>query len=199
MLLDGEWKEHSKRHSKRHQSPATGFNFSSQFDITCENTDGPGPMAPTSRLHDLFDYLLICTVIGSTNIPMNSLTSVLRQQQSAALSKAFAQRFPTTIVRPTAAIRHYTTVRKEHTITSRTINFILGTGIIVGGLVGISYAFDSRASIHKYVTLPLLHWTMNPETAHLFAIKALKMGLSPWDTQEDDPSLQVKVQPPNSL
>ncbi|KAF9111712.1 Dihydroorotate dehydrogenase (quinone), mitochondrial [Mortierella sp. AM989] len=150
-------------------------------------------MAPTSRLHDLFDYLLICTVIGSTNIPMNSLTSVLRQQQSAALSKAFAQRFPTTIVRPTAAIRHYTTVRKEHTITSRTINFILGTGIIVGGLVGISYAFDSRASIHKYVTLPLLHWTMNPETAHLFAIKALKMGLSPWDTQEDDPSLQVKL------
>ncbi|KAG0004603.1 Dihydroorotate dehydrogenase (quinone), mitochondrial [Entomortierella chlamydospora] len=124
---------------------------------------------------------------------MNSLTSVLRQQQSAALPRLFTQRLPSTIVRPSAAIRHYATVRKEHTTSSRAINFILGTGIIVGGVVGIAYAFDSRASIHKYVTMPLMHRALDPESAHLLAIKALKMGLSPWDTQEDDPSLQVKL------
>ncbi|KAF9434912.1 Dihydroorotate dehydrogenase (quinone), mitochondrial [Entomortierella beljakovae] len=125
---------------------------------------------------------------------MNYFTSVLRQQQSAILSRGgFVQRFPTTIVRPSTAIRHYATVKKEHTTSSRSINFILGTGIIVGGVVGISYALDSRASIHKYVTMPLFHWALDPETAHLYAIKALKMGLSPRDTQHDDPSLEVKL------
>jgi len=70
---------------------------------------------------------------------------------------------------------------------------VLGTGIVIGGLVGISYGFDSRASIHKYVFVPLMHWTMDPETAHKVGIKFLKMGLSPWDTQPDDPALEVKV------
>lgn len=125
------------------------------------------------------------------NVPF---TSVLRQQvQPSALSRTFVQRAPSTIVRPTCAIRHYATVRKEHTPVSRTINFILGTGIVVGGLVGISYGFDSRASIHKCVFVPLLHWTMDPETAHQFGIKLLKTGISPRDTQPDDPSLEVKV------
>ncbi|KAI8351638.1 Dihydroorotate dehydrogenase-domain-containing protein [Mortierella sp. GBAus27b] len=126
---------------------------------------------------------------------MNSLyASVLRQQlQPSALSRTIAQRAPTAIVRPTSAIRHYATVRKEHTSASRTINFILGAGIIVGGVVGVAYGFDSRASIHKWGFVPLLHWTMGPETAHKFGIKLLKTGISPRDTQEDDPSLEVKL------
>ncbi|KAF8963835.1 Dihydroorotate dehydrogenase (quinone), mitochondrial [Entomortierella lignicola] len=124
---------------------------------------------------------------------MNSLASVLRQQQSTALPRAFAQRTSSTFVRPTSAIRHYATVRKEHTTSSRAINFILGTGIVVGGVVGIAYSFDSRASIHKYVTIPFMHWAFDPETAHLVAIKALHTGLSPRDTQQDDPSLEVKI------
>ncbi|KAF9565641.1 Dihydroorotate dehydrogenase (quinone), mitochondrial [Mortierella alpina] len=124
---------------------------------------------------------------------MNSLASVLRQQQAiAAMPRAFAQRIPT-CVRPSAAARHYATTRKEHTTGSRAINFVLGTGIVVGGLVGLSYGFDSRASIHKYVTVPLMHWTMDPETAHKVGIKVLKAGLSPWDTQEDDAALEVKL------
>ncbi|KAF8929604.1 hypothetical protein EDD21DRAFT_393402 [Dissophora ornata] len=127
---------------------------------------------------------------------MNSFTTVLRQQQISALPRAFAQRIPVRsaiVVRPSVAARHYTTVRKEHTTTSRTINFLLGTGIIVGGLVGISYGFDSRASIHKYVFVPLMHWTMDPETAHRTTIKLMKTGISPWDSQEDDPSLEVSL------
>ena len=126
---------------------------------------------------------------------MNVFTSVLRQQlqKPSALPRTLVQRAPTTIVRPTSAIRHYATVRKEHTSASRTINFILGTSFVVAGVVGISYGFDSRASIHKYVFVPLLHWTMDPETAHQVGIKLLKTGLSPRDTQEDDPSLEVKV------
>ncbi|KAI7817295.1 Dihydroorotate dehydrogenase-domain-containing protein [Gamsiella multidivaricata] len=121
---------------------------------------------------------------------MNSLTSILRRQrQLPALPRVYgAQRIP-----PSAMVRHYATVRKEHTTTSKTINFILGTGIVVGGLVGISYGFDSRASIHKYVLVPLMHWTMDPETAHKAGIKLLSMGISPWDTQHDDPTLEVKL------
>ncbi|KAF9345651.1 Dihydroorotate dehydrogenase (quinone), mitochondrial, partial [Mortierella sp. NVP85] len=126
---------------------------------------------------------------------MNVFTSVLRQQlqKPSALPRTLVQRAPTTIVRPTSAIRYYATVRKEHTSASRTINFILGTSMVVAGVVGISYGFDSRASIHKYVFVPLLHWTMDPETAHQVGIKLLKTGLSPRDTQEDDPSLEVKL------
>ncbi|KAF9908182.1 Dihydroorotate dehydrogenase (quinone), mitochondrial [Lobosporangium transversale] len=128
---------------------------------------------------------------------MNSIATVLRQP---ALSRTLGRQAPAAVktstsfvCSPTTAVRHYATVRKEHTATSKTINFILGTSIIAVGVVGLSYGLDSRASIHKYVTIPLLHWTMDPETAHKFAIKTLKMGLSPWDTQQDDPSLEVKL------
>lgn len=124
---------------------------------------------------------------------MNSLATAIRNQSARTLTHRVATTASTTCVRPTAAIRHYATVRKEHTSTSRTVNFVLGTGLLVGGVVGLSYAFDSRASIHKYAIIPLIHWTMDAETAHKVAIKCLKMGLSPWDTQEDDASLEVKV------
>ncbi|KAG0028306.1 Dihydroorotate dehydrogenase (quinone), mitochondrial [Podila clonocystis] len=106
---------------------------------------------------------------------MQSLTSVLRQRSvstASSLSRAACTASRTNVSRS----RHYATARKEHTPASRAINFVLGTGIVIGGLVGISYGFDSRASIHKYV-----------------GIKFLKMGLSPWDTQPDDPALEVKL------
>lgn len=124
---------------------------------------------------------------------MNSLATAIRNQSARTLTHRVANTVSTACVRPTAAIRHYATVRKEHTSTSRTVNFVLGTGLLVGGVVGLSYAFDSRASIHKYAIIPLIHWTMDAESAHKLAIKCLKMGLSPWDTQEDDASLEVKV------
>ncbi|KAG0377378.1 Dihydroorotate dehydrogenase (quinone), mitochondrial [Mortierella sp. AD032] len=123
---------------------------------------------------------------------MNSLATAIRQQSARTLTHRVATT-AATCVRPTAAVRHYATVRKEHTSTSRTINFVVGTGLLVGGIVGLSYAFDSRASIHKYAIIPLIHWTMDAETAHKVAIKCLKMGLSPWDTQEDDATLEVKL------
>lgn len=122
---------------------------------------------------------------------MQSLTSVLRQRTLSTASSSLSR--ATYTASRTNVARHYTTARKEYTPASRAINFVLGTGIVIGGLVGISYGFDSRASIHKYVFLPLMHWTMDPETAHKVGIKFLKMGLSPWDTQPDDPALEVKV------
>ncbi|KAF8982105.1 Dihydroorotate dehydrogenase (quinone), mitochondrial [Haplosporangium bisporale] len=122
---------------------------------------------------------------------MQSLTSVLRQRTLSTASSSLSR--ATYTASRTNVARHYATARKEHTPASRTINFVLGTGIVIGGLVGISYGFDSRASIHKYVFLPLMHWTMDPETAHKVGIKFLKMGLSPWDTQPDDPALEVKL------
>ncbi|KAF9920370.1 Dihydroorotate dehydrogenase (quinone), mitochondrial [Linnemannia zychae] len=121
---------------------------------------------------------------------MNSLATAIRQQSARALTRPVAT---AACVRPTAAIRHYATVRKEHTSTSKTVNFLIGTGLIVGGALGISYFFDSRAKIHKYVVIPFIHKTMDAETAHTVAIKCLKVGLSPWDTQPDDPSLEVKL------
>jgi dihydroorotate dehydrogenase len=128
---------------------------------------------------------------------MNSLAFVLRQHHlRSALSQgaiSAPQRAAAFGRIPTTAVRHYATVRKEHTTSSRITNFVLGTGLVVGGLVGVSYGFDSRASILKYVFVPLMHWTMDAETAHKVGIKLLSAGISPWDTQEDDPSLEVKV------
>ncbi|KAG0333259.1 Dihydroorotate dehydrogenase (quinone), mitochondrial, partial [Podila horticola] len=123
---------------------------------------------------------------------MQSLTSVLRQR-TVATASSLSRASRTTVTANVARSRHYATARKEHTPASRAINFVLGTGIVIGGLVGISYGFDSRASIHKYVFVPLMHWTMDPETAHKVGIKFLKMGISPWDTQPDDPALEVKL------
>ncbi|KAI1297625.1 Dihydroorotate dehydrogenase (quinone), mitochondrial [Mortierella claussenii] len=128
---------------------------------------------------------------------MNSLTSVLRQPAVAlprAAWQTMSQRsVPRVMCRPTTAVRQYASVRKEHTTFSKAVNFVLGTGIVIGGVVGVAYGFDSRASIHKYVFTPLMHWTMDPETAHKMGVKLLKMGLHPYDTQQDDPSLEVKL------
>ncbi|KAG0306497.1 Dihydroorotate dehydrogenase (quinone), mitochondrial [Dissophora globulifera] len=124
---------------------------------------------------------------------MSTLATVLRQQVVPALPKAVTQRVPSMVVRPSSAVRYYATVRKEHTTTSRTINFLLGTGIIVGGIAGVAYGFDSRAGVHKYVIMPLIHKTMDAEPAHKAAIQIMKTGLSPRDTQPDDSSLEVKL------
>jgi len=121
---------------------------------------------------------------------MNFIATAIRIQPARTLTSRVAT---ATCVRPTTAVRHYATVRKEHTTSSRTINFLLGTGIVVGGVLGLSYCFDSRASFHKYVTIPIIHKTMDGETAHKFAIECMKVGLTPWDTQVDDPSLEIKV------
>ncbi|KAF9426056.1 Dihydroorotate dehydrogenase (quinone), mitochondrial [Podila epigama] len=128
---------------------------------------------------------------------MHPLAPALRWKVASAASLSLTRAVATT-ARPQIprldGSRHYATAsRQGQTQASRAINFVLGAGIVAGGLVGLSYGFDSRASVHKYVFVPLMHWTMDPETAHKVGIKLLKMGLSPWDTQPDDAALEVKL------
>lgn len=62
--------------------------------------------------------------------------------------------------------------------------------LTVGGLIfGTYYYLDSRAGIHTYATMPLVHAFTDPETSHNMAIKAMSWGITPKDPIIDDASL----------
>lgn len=68
---------------------------------------------------------------------------------------------------------------------------IAGTSAIsIAGLY--YYASDTRAAIHKAVTIPLLH-LLDAETAHETAVWALGQRLGPRDTRPDDPALHMRL------
>ena len=60
------------------------------------------------------------------------------------------------------------------------------------GLFAVYY-FDSRSSIHRYVLTPLVRNLFDPEIGHKLAVKTLRMGLGPRDTQTDDEVLKCEV------
>ncbi|KAK9455536.1 Dihydroorotate dehydrogenase-domain-containing protein [Dipodascopsis uninucleata] len=74
-------------------------------------------------------------------------------------------------------------------------NFAINTILIVGLAAGAYYATDSRSAIHRYFIVPLLRWTTDAETAHRFAIEAMKAGVYPVDRsdKQTDPALEVEV------
>ena len=65
--------------------------------------------------------------------------------------------------------------------------FTLATGVFA------VYYFDSRSAIHRYFLTPLLRYSLDAETGHKFAVRVLRSGLGPRDTQIDDERLKVEV------
>ena len=66
---------------------------------------------------------------------------------------------------------------------------------VIAGIIGIGgyYAFDSRATIHSHIVLPLLRLALDAEDSHRFGIWAIKNGLFPRDRTKSDPSLSITV------
>ena len=60
------------------------------------------------------------------------------------------------------------------------------------GLFAVYY-FDSRSSIHRYVLTPLVRNLFDPEIGHKLAVKTLRTGLGPRDSQTDDEVLKCEV------
>ncbi|KAI0085842.1 dihydroorotate dehydrogenase [Irpex rosettiformis] len=65
--------------------------------------------------------------------------------------------------------------------------FVVSTGLFA------AYYFDCRSAIHRYVLTPIVRYTLDPETGHKFAVKVLRSGLSPRDTQKDDETLGLNL------
>ena len=70
--------------------------------------------------------------------------------------------------------------------------------VVSAGLLG-AYYLDSRSAIHRYVFNPMMRHLVDPETAQKIAVKVLRSGLAPKDTQEDDEVLHFEVCNPVSL
>ena len=67
------------------------------------------------------------------------------------------------------------------------------TTILVSGTLFAFYCFDSRSAIHRYIVTPVLRRTLDPETSHKVAVKALRSGLGPKDKGVDDERLRAEV------
>lgn len=68
------------------------------------------------------------------------------------------------------------------------------TGLVVTGGF-LYYAHDTRAGIHSWLAIPVLHALTadDPEKSHKIAIKVLESGLAPKDKGQDDPVLSFEV------
>lgn len=77
--------------------------------------------------------------------------------------------------------------------SSRTKHALGTIALVTGGVLLTTYYLDSRSAIHRYVIPPLLRAATDPETAHLIAVKALALGMTPRDMLEDDQSLQAEI------
>jgi dihydroorotate dehydrogenase len=64
--------------------------------------------------------------------------------------------------------------------------------VVSAGLFAVYY-FDSRSAIHRYIFTPLLRNLVDAETSHNIAVKVLRSGLAPKDTQPDDDVLNFEV------
>ncbi|KAI0342993.1 hypothetical protein BDW22DRAFT_1329562 [Trametopsis cervina] len=65
--------------------------------------------------------------------------------------------------------------------------FVVSTGLFA------AYYLDSRSAIHRYVLNPVLRYTLDAEASHKLAVKVLRSGLGPRDTQVDDEVLAINV------
>lgn len=70
---------------------------------------------------------------------------------------------------------------------------VAGTLFVAGTTLFLVYYFDSRSAMHRYVVMPLTRHIMDGETGHKAAVKLLRSGLAPRDTQQDDKRLAVEV------
>ena len=73
----------------------------------------------------------------------------------------------------------------------RQLTYLLLT--LAGGTLAVAYYLDSRSAIHRWVAIPILKATTDPETAQKLAIKMLESGLAPRDLGTDDPVLKTEL------
>lgn len=87
--------------------------------------------------------------------------------------------------------------RNASTSTTRPANpartGLYATALLVSTGLFAVYYFDSRSAIHRYVFTPLLRHLFDAETGHRIAVKVLRSGLAPKDTQPDDEVLGFEV------
>ncbi|CAG8551040.1 2219_t:CDS:2 [Ambispora gerdemannii] len=97
---------------------------------------------------------------------------------------------PTTLL-----VREILTTSKTKPATSGTKlrNLFLGTTGILLGAFFLEYYSDSRAAIHKYVLMPIIHSTLDAEQAHKLAVWSAKWGLIARDKVSDDERLAIEV------
>ena len=72
-------------------------------------------------------------------------------------------------------------------------NFLSGTLLIIGGVFFVAYYIDSRSAIHRWVAIPILKATLDPEAAQKLAIRMCASGLAPRDIVDDDQVLEAEV------
>jgi len=65
--------------------------------------------------------------------------------------------------------------------------FVVSTGLFA------AYYLDSRSAAHRYVFNPILRYTLDAEAGHKFAVKVLRSGFGPRDTQKDDDVLGLNL------
>ncbi|TCD64666.1 Dihydroorotate dehydrogenase (quinone), mitochondrial, partial [Steccherinum ochraceum] len=94
------------------------------------------------------------------------------------------------LIAPT--IRHASTTSRPLTNTPLRTSLYLGLFALSTGLFAVYY-FDCRSAIHRYVFTPLLRYGVDAETGHKLAVKVLRSGLGPRDTQVDDPALKAEL------
>ncbi|GAA6010106.1 hypothetical protein JCM10207_007561 [Rhodosporidiobolus poonsookiae] len=78
---------------------------------------------------------------------------------------------------------------------SRLRSFLLSSAFLLGTSAFLLYAYDSRAGIHRWLTLPafLALTADDPERGHELAVKVLASGLGPVDMGTDDERLAFEL------
>lgn len=111
--------------------------------------------------------------------------SALRFASRGQLASRLRTDVPRIPQRNSSTGRPYTSNRIRTGLLATT--FVLSTGLFA------VYYFDSRSSIHRYVLTPLVRNLFDAETSHKIAVKTLRAGLGPRDTQSDDEILKCEV------
>lgn len=70
---------------------------------------------------------------------------------------------------------------------------IVWTLLAFGATFGVAYHLDSRSAIHRWIAIPILQATTDPETAQKLAVKLLSLGIMPRDLISDDEVLAAEV------
>ncbi|ETN47026.1 dihydroorotate dehydrogenase (fumarate) [Cyphellophora europaea CBS 101466] len=95
-------------------------------------------------------------------------------------------------------VRHASSTR-ETSATSRLVNFFYGTTLIFGLGIVYFYVTDTRASVHKWIAIPVLRYVYpDPEEAHHAGNRALKalwdIGLHPRERGDPDAAQDLAVE-----
>ncbi|PWN54195.1 hypothetical protein IE53DRAFT_383216 [Violaceomyces palustris] len=83
--------------------------------------------------------------------------------------------------------------KSQPTPFQRTRSLLYLTFTLAAGAMALAYYSDSRSGIHRWVIMPVLKATTDPETAQKLAVKLLESGLGPKDRGIDDQVLATTL------